>query len=122
REFLGRNGSVAAPVALHPAATLSGAAGAGIDPCAALQCALELDAGETREIVVLLGAAEDAAAARRALADHRDVERARAALDRAVARWEERLSVITVRTPEPTFDAMLNRWTLYQALACRMWA
>ena len=39
-----------------------------------------------------------------------------------VARWAERLSVITVKTPEPTFDAMLNRWTLYQALACRMWA
>ena len=39
-----------------------------------------------------------------------------------MARWNERLSVITVQTPEPTFDAMLNRWTLYQALACRMWA
>ena len=27
-----------------------------------------------------------------------------------------------VRTPEPAFDAMVNRWSLYQALACRMWA
>ena len=27
-----------------------------------------------------------------------------------------------MKTPEPTFDAMINRWMLYQALACRMWA
>ena len=39
-----------------------------------------------------------------------------------MAAWAARLSVVTVRTPDPAFDAMLNRWTLYQALACRMWA
>ncbi len=122
REFLGRNGTAAAPAALHPGATLSGATGAGIDPCAALQCLFELDPGETREVVILLGAAADETAARQALAEYRDVPRARAALDHAVVSWDERLSVITVRTPEPSFDAMLNRWALYQALACRMWA
>ena len=51
--------------------------------------------------------------------------RRRAARPRAIEatsrRWRERLSVITVRTPEPTFDALLNRWPLYQALSCRMW-
>ncbi len=122
REFLGRNGTTAAPAALQPGATLSGTTGAVMDPCAALQCALDLDPGETREVVILLGAAPDLAAARRALTEYRDPGRGRAELEATVARWRERLSTVTVRTPEPSFDAMLNGWALYQTLACRIWA
>ena len=104
-------------------APLSGTTGVGIDPCAALRCVLTLEPGETRELVVVLGAAEgDEAADRRGRANTRDVSRAKAAVARTVGAWTERLSVIRVRTPDPSFDAMLNRWTLYQALACRMWA
>ena len=121
REFLGRNGTLRAPAALRRA-ELTGATGAGMDPCAALQCSLELGAGETREIVILLGAAVDRGEARRMISQYRDVERARTAVARAVQGWSSRLSTVTVRTPEPSFDAMINRWMLYQALSCRMWA
>ncbi|MEZ0336173.1 MAG: glucoamylase family protein, partial [Gemmatimonadales bacterium] len=121
REFLGRNGSTASPAAMHSGDPLSGTTGAGIDPCAALQCVLELKSGESREIAIVLGAMPDEAAAHRAAEEYLDVERTRSALDRSTSAWAERLGVITVHTPEPTFDAMLNRWTLYQALACRMW-
>jgi cyclic beta-1,2-glucan synthetase len=122
REFLGRNGTASAPAALRAGATLSGATGSGVDPCAALQCVIELQPGESREIAFLLGAAPDEAAARGLLAEYRDVARSQAGLERSLAGWAQRLSVVTVRTPEPAFDAMLNRWALYQTLACRMWA
>jgi cyclic beta-1,2-glucan synthetase len=120
REFLGRNGSVAAPVGLH--APLAGTTGIGVDPCAALRCILELAPGETRELVVVLGAAEGDEAARRAVSEYRDVNRAKAAVAANERSWAERLSAVRVRTPEPLFDAMVNRWSLYQALGCRMWA
>ena len=120
-DFLGRNGAPEAPAALRSDGRLGGVTGSGIDPCAALQCTLALDPGETREVAILLGAAADPAGARAALAEYRDVGRARAAVDRTVAAWTRRLGVIAVRTPEPTFDAMLNHWTLYQTLACRVW-
>jgi cyclic beta-1,2-glucan synthetase len=122
RDFLGRNGSAEAPAALREDGTLGGITGAGIDPCAALQCVLELEAGETREIVVLLGACESDAEARQVLTKYRELKVAKDALSHTVEEWGERLSTITVKTPEPSFDAMINRWALYQALACRIWA
>ena len=122
REFLGRNGSVAAPLALvHPdRPPLAGATGTR-DPCGALQCILELKPGETREIGFLLGACKNEAEARETMGRYRTVAQAREAVDQTVRQWDDRLSVISVKTPEPSFDAMINRWTLYQALACRMW-
>jgi cyclic beta-1,2-glucan synthetase len=120
REFLGRNGSVHDPAGLR-ARSLAGSTGVGRDPCAALQCVLELVPGETRELIVILGAAESEAEARRALLRYRDPGVATAAAARGIEQWQQRLSVITVRTPEPSFDALLNRWMLYQTLACRIW-
>ncbi len=119
-EFLGRNGGVDDPAGMR-AEALSGTTGADIDPCAALRCAFELAPDETRELVVVLGAGDDEAAARGAVAAYRDVDRATAALEGSRDAWDKRLAVIRVRTPEPSFDALINRWTLYQALACRMW-
>ena len=121
REFIGRNGISSDPAGLRQG-TLSGETGAGFDPCAALQCEITLEPGETRELVVIVGAAQGDDAATTLVDRYRHVEASRAAAATTVARWSDRLATITVRTPDPLFDAMVNRWTLYQALACRMWA
>ncbi|HUM09849.1 MAG TPA: glucoamylase family protein [Myxococcaceae bacterium] len=118
REFLGRHGSAAAPAGIGH---LGGRTGAALDPCAALQCTVSLGPGESREVVVLLGAAPSADLAREAVDGLRGPARAAAAIDRTVDGWDQRLSAVQVHTPEPAFDALLNRWLLYQALSCRMW-
>ena len=64
REFLGRHGTLDAPAALVSGAPLSGRAGAGLDPCAALRTRIELEPGATTEIVFLLGEAAGADEAR----------------------------------------------------------
>jgi cyclic beta-1,2-glucan synthetase len=121
REFIGRNGMLRDPAGMR-AERLAGATGAALDPCAALRCTLELAPGETRELVVALGAAQGEAAARELAGRHHESTRAKYALANAARVWDRRLDVVRVTTPEPTLDVLLNRWSLYQALACRMWA
>jgi cyclic beta-1,2-glucan synthetase len=71
---------------------------------------------------MVLGAADDIDTAGELIDRFSNARRAREALEANVNAWHQRLSLITVRTPEPEFDAIVNRWALYQALGCRMWA
>ena len=55
REFIGRNGALADPAGSGPSTGLSGAVGAGLDPCGVLQTVVELGPGDEIEIVFFLG-------------------------------------------------------------------
>lgn len=120
-EFLGRHGRLDRPAALTGYAQLSRRTGAGLDPCCALQAPVDLEPGETAEIVFFLGEAASAAEAQTLLARYRSLD-----LDvvlRDVGNyWNDVLGTIQVKTPDRSMDIMLNCWMLYQTLACRMWA
>ncbi len=95
--------------------------GQGLDPCAALSAPIVLPGGESAERVFLLGYGASPVEARRlaasaaAVAPQQRLEAARGA-------WDRLLQATTVETPDPLFDAMVNRWLVYQAVGCRLWA
>ena len=119
-EFLGRHGTPDAPAALWRE-ELSNRAGELCDPCAALMTGLEVPPGGEDVVVFLLGQAATEEDARRLIRFYGEAARVDSELDDVTSRWDRILSTVQVRTPDPALDLMLNRWLIYQALACRVW-
>jgi cellobiose phosphorylase len=123
REFVGRNGSLRNPAAMHRVA-LSNRVGSGLDPCAAVQVPLELAHGQERTVTFRLGAAgrrgmDDA---RLTLQNLREPDAVQGALKAVQVHWAQTLGVVQVQTPDAALNLLANGWLLYQTLACRMWA
>ncbi|CAN5250959.1 glucoamylase family protein [soil metagenome] len=121
QEFLGRHGDLRAPFALVSNAKLSGATGGGLDACGVLQTSLVIAPGEEKQIQVILGDAPNEAEAKALIARYRQTDTTDV-LKAVKDYWEGLLGTVKVKTPDRSMDVFLNRWALYQTLACRSWA
>ncbi|MDC8785196.1 GH36-type glycosyl hydrolase domain-containing protein [Roseateles koreensis] len=115
REFFDARGRLVLPDHLGQAQ------GIGLDPCAALSTPVQLAAGANDQRVFLLGYGRSPSAALEA-ADQAGAVAALQRLTEAKAGWDQLLGATQLSTPDPLFDAMVNRWLLYQTVACRLWA
>ena len=119
-EFLGRNGSPAAPAAFGRVG-LGGRTGRFHDNCGAVMTQMEVPAGGEVEVTFLLGQTDTIEEARALVARYRDTTVGARELVRVRKHWDTLLDTLKVSTPDPAFDAMVNGRALYQALACRVW-
>jgi cyclic beta-1,2-glucan synthetase len=120
-EFIGRNGSLEAPAAMSSTKELKKRAGAGLDPCAALACTIEISPNEQVELVFLLGQGNDRVHAGELIQRYRSSDVA-TIFHKVTSSWDKVLGKVQVKTPDRELDLMLNRWLLYQTLSCRIWA
>ena len=120
-EFIGRNGTLRDPAAMHRT-RLSGKTGAALDPCAAIQVPFDLADGQEREIVFRLGAASSADAAACVDTRCRGSAAAHDALEAVVAHWQHTLTAVQITTPDVALNVLTNGWLVYQTIACRLWA
>ena len=118
-EFFDVSGLLTAPNALRQRN------GSGLDPCGAVAGNFALPAGDLVTFTFMLGHAPDAASAEQLAAKwlQSAVEpQAPKALSRVKAFWTSLLEQVQVSSPDPLFDALVNRWLLYQTLTSRLWS
>jgi cellobiose phosphorylase len=119
--FLGRYRSESNPVCVE-LGRLSGSILRGGVPCAALQHEVILQPGASATLTVVLGYAEDPAAAasiRDRFSDPREVEAARREIRKY---WDRYLSSYRLKSPDATLDAMVNVWNAYQCKTTFDWS
>ncbi|MHB9155981.1 MAG: GH36-type glycosyl hydrolase domain-containing protein, partial [Endomicrobiales bacterium] len=119
-EFLGRNGTMAAPAAMQRD-RLSGKTGAGLDPCASQQVIFELDDGEEKEITFTFGAGKSLDDARAILQRFSGAASIRRELENLWEYWKRALGAVYVETPDDSVNFLVNGWLQYQTISCRLW-
>jgi cyclic beta-1,2-glucan synthetase len=120
-EFLGCQGNLGRPAALGRVG-LASAVDASLDPCAAMQLHVDLAPGEAKEVFFLLGQGANREEALELVKRFQDPAQVQAAWAAAGDYWDDLLGTVTVESPDPAMNLLLNRWLLYQTLACRWWA
>ena len=119
-EFLGRMGDLSRPAALSRIG-LGSTVEPGLDPCAALQLHVDLPVGGSDEVWFLLGEGSNREQALALVQAYQNPAQVAAAQQAVAEFWDRILGTVSVQTPDPAMNIMLNRWLLYQTLACRIW-
>ena len=119
-EFLGRMGSMRAPAALRRIG-LESSVNAGVDPCAVIQLHVDLAPGAMEEVFFLIGEGKDRAESLALIGQIQTRAGVEAIWDSVQRQWDDILNAIVVETPDAGMNLMLNRWLMYQTMACRLW-
>ncbi|MCG2787498.1 MAG: cellobiose phosphorylase [Anaerolineae bacterium] len=119
-EFLGRLGSLRTPAALGRIG-LGSAVNAGLDPCAVIQLHVDLAPGAQDEVYFLIGEGANRAESLELIGQIQAEGQLEATWQAVQRQWDDILNAVTVETPDPEMNLMLNRWLLYQTISCRLW-
>ncbi|MHB8984685.1 MAG: GH36-type glycosyl hydrolase domain-containing protein [Eubacteriales bacterium] len=120
-EFLGRNGTLENPAAMGRE-RLSGKTGPLYNACGAVQTKLTLEPGAERTVHILLGCEHSRDAAVKLAQKYCHARVCDQAFELVREFWDGVLEQVSVSTPCPEMDLLLNGWLIYQTLGCRMWA
>ncbi|MFO7446722.1 MAG: N,N'-diacetylchitobiose phosphorylase [Ignavibacteriaceae bacterium] len=94
----------------------------GDNGCGVLQFDIDLNPGESKEIVVLMGIGEAGVEGKKALQELGNPAKALDEFRRLKKYWHSKLEGMTAETPDKEFNSMLNMWNPYNCLITYAWS
>jgi N,N'-diacetylchitobiose phosphorylase len=119
--FLGSYGTYARPSVVEKGQCTNSLA-AGDNGCGTLQIKIDLEPGETREFLVLMGIGEARKEGREAAAEFASMEKVREELAKLKCHWHKRIDGISAKTPDAELNSMLNMWSPFNCLMTYAWS
>ena len=118
--FLGHYHSYHNPVAVE-SGTCDNQLNYNSNACGALHSKIELKPGETKEFVYILGRKTEKEADA-ILAHYKDLSVVEKELQELKDFWHSKLENLSVESPDPNFNAMVNTWNAYQCFITFIWS
>jgi len=120
-EFLGPYRAYANPIVVEEGKCRNSLA-VGDNGCATLQTDIELDPGETKQLVVLMGIGRAEKEGKQAIKELGDPVVVNNELQKLKSYWQNRLEGFHVETPDPSFNSMMNMWSPFNCLMTFYWS
>jgi len=120
-EFLGKGGEIINPSAMRRD-KLSNLIHDDVDHCVALQTFFDLEAGEKKEIICLLGGGNSAEEIQELIKKYRDSAHCDIAFKEVKVKWADCLEKVQIKTPDETLNTLFNERLLYQLISSRLLA
>ncbi len=119
--FLGPYRTYANPIVVEEGRCRSSKS-VGDNGCGTLQADVELQPGESKELVILMGIGKASVDGRKAVQELGAPERVREEFKKLRDFWHSRIEGMTAETPDREFNSMLNMWNPYNCLITYAWS
>lgn len=90
--------------------------------CGVVQFDIELNPGETKEFVVVMGIGKAGVEGKNAVKEASDLNTVKTQFSELKSYWHNRMKGLSAQTPNEAFNSMLNMWNPYNCLMTYSWS
>ncbi|MEE9431650.1 MAG: N,N'-diacetylchitobiose phosphorylase [Melioribacteraceae bacterium] len=120
-KFLGSYRTYSNPLVVENGKTTNSLA-FGENACGVLQIDLELEAGEEKDFLVLLGIGKANVEGKKLVEEYKSLSKVNLEFSELKSYWHARMNNFSAETPDPAFNSMINTWNPYNSLITFAWS